>query len=284
MSSAKRLADAAEQAAYAPLDEMDIPDGFKVSKNVWEKLQQLRIDKIKCEVHIRKLTKKVNEMTKSTENIDTRDDAIALELKHVEHDMAILSKRRLRNAKDFEVITQLHQGQNELLSTDLSFLSKFTPAPPKKVSQMEKSEKESMMHKKYPPLSVDMSGGILIDTEKIKLLNESIKAVGAEKVKSLNKIKHFRKSINYMTWEDKYMSAKLQDGEEFYTDLLLLRVEKSTLQAMRIGGGGGSTNDKKNNVDDVAAKHERREDMTKQAFAVKEERQIASNMKLSQQV
>lgn len=34
VSSAKRLAEAAEQAAYAPLDpEMDIPDGFKVQTN-----------------------------------------------------------------------------------------------------------------------------------------------------------------------------------------------------------------------------------------------------------
>jgi hypothetical protein len=256
----------------------------QISKVVWEKLQQLRIEKIKCEVHIRKLTKKVSEMTKSTENIDTRDEAIALELKQVEREMAILSKRKTRNAKDFEVITLLHQGQNELLSTDLSFLSKFTPAPPKKFAAMHKTEKELLMHKRYPPLSVDMSEGILIETEKIFKLNEQIKAVGAEKVKALNKIKHFRKSINFMTWEDKYMSARLQDLGEFYTDLLLLRVEKSTLQAMQNGGGSSAAHDSKSNADDAAAKFEKREDKTKQAFSVKEQRQIVSNTKLAQQI
>jgi hypothetical protein len=278
LSSAKRLQEAAEQAAYAPLDpETDIPDGFKISKAVWDRLQSMRTDKVKCEINIRKMSKKVHEMTKSSDNIDKRDESIAEELKCVEQEMALLERRRSRNTNDFEIIAQLHQGQNELLSSDLSFLSNFTANTENKHSSLPKSNTKALLQRKYPKLSIDMSGGIIVDTENILELNEAIKAVGAEKVKALNKIKHFRKSINFMTWEDKYMRAKLQDLEEFYTDLLLLRVEKSTLQAMR---GGGPSVDQ----DELAVKHERREEMTKSAFAVKEQRQIAMNNKLAQQI
>jgi len=243
----------------------------------------MRIDKIKNEINIRKLSKKVNEMTKSTENIDKRDDHIAQELSSVEYEIAELDKRRSRNSKDFEVIAQLRQGQNELMTSDLSFLTKLNkPKSSSKLSPClnENSSGSSSSNLKegiYPKLSIDMKGGILIDADHILQLNEQIKAVGAEKVKALNKIKHFRKSINYMTWEDKYMSAKLQDLEEFYTDLLLLRVEKSTLQAMR--GDGNSVD-----PEELAAKHEKREEMTKSAFAVKVQRQLAANNKISQQI
>ena len=47
--------------------------------------------------------------------------------------------------------------------------------------------------------------------------------------KHMHRIKTFRKSINLLAWEDRYRSARLQDLEEFYTDLLLLRIEKVRL-------------------------------------------------------
>lgn len=64
-------------------------------------------------------------------------------------------------------------------------------------------------------------------------LNRNIKALGAEKVRVLEKIKTFRKSINFMQWEHTFMLKQLKNLEEYHTDLLLLRVEKRTLSIIR---------------------------------------------------
>jgi len=104
-------------------------------------------------------------------------------------------------------------------------------------------------------------------------LNDQIKALGAEKVRILHKIKNFRKSINYMQWEENYIKMKERDLEEFYTDLLLLRVEKKTLAIMRGEVGLNET--------DVAVRGEQRMALLKRMHLDKHAKISQANSKIS---
>jgi hypothetical protein len=84
-----------------------------------------------------------------------------------------------------------------------------------------------------PLLAAPLGGGVLLAVAALEALNAQVQAAGLEKVKAMQRIKAFRKHLNLMAWEDTFRAAKLQDLEEFYSDLLLLRVEKSALAAMR---------------------------------------------------
>lgn len=53
------------------------------------------------------------------------------------------------------------------------------------------------------------------------------KALGDEKVLTMNKMKEFRKDVNLMDWERKCMEEQKYDLEEHYTDLHMLRVTRS---------------------------------------------------------
>ena len=53
----------------------------------------------------------------------------------------------------------------------------------------------------------DFSNGVLVNQGCVMDLNNRIKALGAEKVRVLHKIKNFRKSINYMQWEENFMQV-----------------------------------------------------------------------------
>jgi len=84
-----------------------------------------------------------------------------------------------------------------------------------------------------PLLTPDLSCAVLVPNALVEELNAAIKEVGGEKIKAMQRIKQFRKSINLMVWEDGYNAMALDDLEHFYTDVLLMRVEKTTLSAMR---------------------------------------------------
>lgn len=84
-----------------------------------------------------------------------------------------------------------------------------------------------------PLLAPPLDGGVLLPVSTLEKLNAQVQAVGQEKIKAMQRIKAFRKHLNLMVWEDSYRAAKIRDLEEFYSDLLLLRVEKSALAAMR---------------------------------------------------
>jgi phospholipase/lecithinase/hemolysin len=69
--------------------------------------------------------------------------------------------------------------------------------------------------------------------ETIQGINQVITQLGTEQIKTLTKIKHFRKSINYMEWESSFLKAQSHDLEEYYTDLQLLHVTKSLQSVLK---------------------------------------------------
>jgi hypothetical protein len=277
-SVTRRLEAAALARMRAPLDrEVDCPDGFQVEAPVWQRLNELRIAKIESELELKKLTKVLGDMKRAMEFIDSRDEALEHEMEEVEVEVAVLERRKRRCAKDVEVLVKLCQGQVELLQLNAAAASagvhnnnsggggespfqSFEAAAAGFATANGGGGSGGHHHHHHhhkaenevpPPLAPDTRRGVLIAATKVTSLNEEIKAVGAEKIRALGKMKQFRRQINYMEWEDRFMASRLEDLGEFYSDLLLLRVEKSTLQKMQnsgnpntattttTGGGGG---------------------------------------------
>ena len=78
----------------------------------------------------------------------------------------------------------------------------------------------------------------------INEVNTEIGRLGTEQVKVLEKIKNFRKSINFMEWEDKYAAQRVKDLEEHFKDLQLLHVTKNLQAVMKEGERDPGARDK----------------------------------------
>lgn len=76
---------------------------------------------------------------------------------------------------------------------------------------------------------------ITIFSALVEATNSEVRARGQTKIGILEKIKEFRKQINVMTWENKFLRAQKYDVDEHYMDLHMLRVTK-TLQEFIKGG------------------------------------------------
>merc|ERR1719238_1391464 len=80
---------------------------------------------------------------------------------------------------------------------------------------------------------------MLVNRAVIENENVAIRAKGADKKSVLNKIIAFRKNLNIMDWEHKYIEENVHNLEEHYTDLHMLRVKRSLQEFLK-----GNTKDK----------------------------------------
>lgn len=224
-----------------PLDmETDCPENFRCEDLVWDRLNELRTQKIQSERAVKAVQAQYNDMKKQSDAIQLRDEAIEKEVADVQSQISALDDKLYMSDRNLEIMVQIKQGQNELLQDGVV---------------------------------TDYSDGVLIPQKMVEDLNDQIKALGAEKVRILHKIKNFRKSINYMQWEENYIKMKERDLEEFYTDLLLLRVEKKTLAIMRGEVGLNET--------DVAVRGEQRMALLKRMHLDKHAKISQVNSKIS---
>lgn len=67
-------------------------------------------------------------------------------------------------------------------------------------------------------------------------VNSEVVRLGSEKVKVLAKIRDFRKSINLMAWEHRYLARVAWDLEEHYKDLQLTRVTRNLQELLNVSG------------------------------------------------
>lgn len=142
-----------------------------------------------------------------------------------------------------EVVVQVRQGQDEL-------------------------EQEAVV--------TEYGDAILMSVETINLINKEICRLGVEQVKTLGKIKHFRKSINFMEWENGFMKQQACDLEEYYTDLQLLHVTKN-LQAIMKGDRSASERER-------IAKTEARIGIMSRVHKTKTSKIFNANSRLTQQI
>jgi len=122
----------------------------------------------------------------------------------------------------------------------------------------------------------EYSDAILLPVNSLNIINEEISRLGDEQVKSLNKIKHFRKSINFMEWENSFLKEQARDLEEYYTDLQLLHVTKN-LQSVMKGDQGITARDQLHRAEDRIA-------IMNRAHTKKSRKLISINLKVSQQI
>lgn len=181
--------------------ERDAPDNLK-DVDVWEQVMKHRELKLVKEKEIKAMGGAWNETKRQHDYLQELRLPLVSSVRGVEEQIEAQEQRVSLAARNAQVLVLLLQGQNEV----------------EKLSEADE--------------------GVLIPAQRTQSLNEEIKSLTDDKVKTLNKIKNFRKSINYVKWEDKYMQTQVKNMEDHYTDLRLVRVTKN-LQAIMKGENVG---------------------------------------------
>jgi WD40 repeat protein len=204
LDDAKEKKGASNQlSSSAPLDmEKDCPEGFVVDDAVWQKMSELRSRKIDQENTIKLKTADVAELQEEFDLLEKSDATLQKTIKQLAGKKKEYTTRKDYYDVNLEVLVAMKQGQDEMTQD---------------------------------PVMVDYTDAMLVSREVVEVKNAEITGLGKEKVAILSKIKNFRKNINYMLWEHKFLEETSTDLEEHYTDLHMLRVTKD-LQAFIKGG------------------------------------------------
>ncbi len=178
---------------YQPLNVDDLPDTFRVSDQVWHKLNELRkarsLKENEVAVQFGKVKEAIAQMDRSKDMLSAVEKSIDL----ISDSLDELIEGEAADKKNIELLTVFKQGQDEV---------------------------------EQGAMATDYTKSLLIPMSIIKDTNREIHVHGDEKIKVLNKTKTFRKKINFMNWEHEYLEQKAKDTDEHYTDLQLLRVSK----------------------------------------------------------
>ena len=221
----------------------ELPESFKLDESTWSTLEALRKSKITKE---KMLSSAIDEHSllkmKYEESLEMLNSSSA--------DLAGLKARQISlksklevSEQNTEILVRVRQGQDEL-------------------------EQEAVV--------TEYCDAVLLPVETISVVNQEIRRLGLEQVKTLNKIKHFRKSINFMEWENRYMKEQSHDLEEYYTDLQLLHVTKNLQSVMK----GDQSNSERERI----AKAEARVTIMNRVHEKKCSKLVNVNSKLAQQI
>lgn len=184
--------------------DLDIPDGLKLDELLLSSMQELRQRKVNkeaeivsSEANLQELKYQLADMMINRGNLE--DAILGFSQQKIDY-----TSRLTLAEQNIDLLIRLKQGQDEV-------------------------EQEAVV--------TDYSDAVLIPINIVHGVNREIRRLGGEQAKVLIKIKHFRKSINYMDWENQYMEEQAHDLEEYYTDLQLLHVTKN-LQSIMKGDPG----------------------------------------------
>uniref|UniRef100_A0A7S1UCA8 Cilia- and flagella-associated protein 43 n=1 Tax=Phaeomonas parva TaxID=124430 RepID=A0A7S1UCA8_9STRA len=173
-----------------------------VEPHVLDRLQQLRITKIHREMMIRRKNLELTALRKQNDRLLDEQDEVATKIARLEAERTALREAYAARKWDPTLVMALAQGQDE------------SPA---------------VAHKGIH----DYDDAQLIAVNLVENINKSIRRLGDEKVKTLTKMKDYRKRINYMEWENQYMDMQERAIELKYKDLQLLRVTKNLQAALK---------------------------------------------------
>jgi WD40 repeat protein len=183
--------------------DTDCPEGFMLDdETVWRKLQEMRMAKIAGEKEIKKRMVHFTELKRQAEVLESADNNSAQKIKLLQLELEAVKKRREFESRNLEALILMKQGQDEV-------------------------EQEAVV--------TEYGDAVLVRRTVVEEKNAGIEKLGKDKVNTLGKIKNFRKNINFMIWDHKYLESVASDLEDHYTDLQLLRVTKS-LQTFIKGG------------------------------------------------
>ena len=202
-----KAAAAEREAALAPLvRERDLPQEVQaaVSESMWELLQRLRTAKIVSELALREQIEAVAKLQSVFDELEGERKAAQDKIDAAHQEAAALAAAKKLATSNAEVVVRMRQGQDEV-------------APGAVITDYSKS--------------------LILHRRAVEAENKEIAQLGAQKVGIMNKIKDFRKSINYMQWEDRWRKQQEHDLGEHYTDLHMLRVTKSLQEVIKDGEG-----------------------------------------------
>ena len=178
----------------APLDRFeDLPDGFEIDDATFDALNALRTKKIEHEIVVKEKQQELQGMQKHLDALKVKlSKCDAHIVANTEKLKSLKEELRFSN-EDMEVMVALNQGQDEI--------------------------------RKQPIIS-DYKGALLLPRDAVEKLNAAVRELGASKIDTMNKMKDFRKNINFMQWERNYLDMQTKDLEEHYTDLHMLRMTR----------------------------------------------------------
>ncbi|CAM9147521.1 unnamed protein product, partial [Ectocarpus sp. 13 AM-2016] len=232
--------EAVNTAAMA--QDLEYP-GFEVEDQVWNRLLELRGSKIGKELELRKQHRLFAIMKRKLEALQADCDSVDSQVTVIEKQKRAISERAYLAEKNIEVLVKLKQGQDEV---------------------------------PRGAVVTDYGDSVLIPSAIVNHTNEEIRKLGGEKVRTLNKIKQFRKNINLMQWDHTYLDEQVKDREAYYIDLQLLRVTKK-LQAVLKGDRGEKDKE-------LVQKTEARVEMMERSHESKTHKARQENAKIAQQL
>lgn len=201
----KRNAELRGPLPEVPPVALDPDVSEMVEDGVKEKLQELRAAKIHKERLARRKDVQLAELKRQMLRVVDEQDAVAAQLARIDGRRLALREQSAARRNDPLVLLRLRQGLDEVAESPVEL--------------------------------PDYGDARLIPVAVVERINESIRKLGDEKVKTLTKMKNYRKRINFMAWEVEYMDRQAVNLEQHYTDLQLLRVTKN-LQAALKGDAG----------------------------------------------
>jgi len=216
----KRERDAADAPTELDL-EKDSPEGFMCEDIVWAKLNEMRVHKINKENELKKRTQTLNSYQAQLKLMQSEEAGLSNQIALLAKQKAHFEAEKTRHDTNLEVLVQLKQGQDEISQGSQQLAS--------------------------------YQDGILVHRSVVEEKNAEIIKLGKEKVTTLTRIKNFRKNINYMLWEHKYLQERADNLEEHYTDLHMLRVTKSLQSFIK---GGDTADQQKLDIEKAEAKLE----------------------------
>jgi len=217
----KKDSERAHLEAPGVLDaDRDFPEGFVVDPEVTEQLSQLRIQKINSENQLAVKSRELKVMQDQLVALETQERALEGQIGSLSDTKGSLASRIEFYDLNLEVLVAVKQGQDEIVQD---------------------------------PVTTDYSDAMLVDRSVVEVTNEAITKLGKEKVAILTKIKNFRKNINFMLWEHKFLEETASNLDEHYTDLHMLRVTKSLQSFIK---GGDTANKQKVEIEKAEAKLE----------------------------
>ena len=207
-------AEKQKKEALAPLEEgRDLPEGFTIASEVWAKLQELRLEKMRHEMEMHEFQKSVLEMEKKHQQLQTACEEAHEKIEELSATKEALKEARVYDRNNAHVVIKISQGQDEVDALS---------------SNQEEEEKTTLSSN-----SAGYEESILVARESVESVNGRIRALGGEKIATMDKMKDFRKNINLMQWESKFMEEQKHDLEEHYTDLHMLRVTRTLQNQIR---------------------------------------------------
>lgn len=187
-------------AKLSDLEVAEIVGGFRIDQTLINRVQDFRKSKMQKENEISFAESRVQALEPHLAVFQSNSNCLKGEIQTMDHKRAKVQGRILGAEHNIDLLVQLKQEQDEV-------------------------EQEAVV--------TDYSDAVLMPLSVVNGINDEIRRLGSEQVKVLNKIKQFRKSINFMNWENQYMAKQAHNLEEYYTDLQLLHVTKELQCAIK---------------------------------------------------